>query len=356
MQSSIDLLLPPLFPVTDDDHGAWVITVSTILLFITVLATTVTLISRIRVLRKISWSDCIVLFSCILFIPQSVCINIASSHGIGKHRNALNDTSFEIYSKALYASQLLAILVLGCSKAAVVLLVLSLQPFERITIACKVALCLIGTWSLTAFIALSTQCNQPRPWDFRPDRCINQEALYITLGGIHMILDLVSLLHQVQIIQWKRHQISALFAMRILVLALTIAGLRSVRPLFHSIPLDQPWNALMPAIWLQLILSSSIICTCIPTLKRVLVDLQTGMMAGTISVFLEQSVSGHNSQENSSPSKEKDSVGQKSGSGLASQYRVRRDSLDAELMGSYSTMRDTVIERDIYLGVRNGHP
>ncbi|KAJ5566056.1 hypothetical protein N7535_007694 [Penicillium sp. DV-2018c] len=352
MQSSIDLLLPPLLPVTDDDHSAWVITVSTILLLITVFATTVTVISRIRVLGKISWSDSTVLFSCILFIPQSVCINIASSHGIGKHRNALNDASFEIYSKpkALYASQLLAVLVLGCSKAAVVLLVLSLQPFERITMACKIALGLIGTWSFIAFVALGTQCNQPRPWDFRPDR------------GIHMILDLgiiglpVSLLHQVQIIQWKRHQISALFAMRILVLALTIAGLCSVRPLFHSIPLDQPWNALMPAIWLQLILSSSIICTCIPTLKRVLVDLQTGMMGGTISVFFEQSHSGHNSEGNSSSSKEKDAAGQRSGAGLASQYPVRRDSLDAELMGSHMSMRDNVIDRTIDLGIHYGHP
>lgn len=55
----------------------------------------------------------------------------------------------------------------------------------------------------------------------------------------------------------------------------------------------------MPAIWLQLILSSSILCTCIPTLKRVLADLQTGMMAGTVSDFFEQSVSGQNSKDRS---------------------------------------------------------
>lgn len=65
MSSSITVLLPPLLPVTDNDHGAWVITVSTILLIITILATTVTLISRIRVLRKISWSDSTLFLSCV---------------------------------------------------------------------------------------------------------------------------------------------------------------------------------------------------------------------------------------------------------------------------------------------------
>lgn len=39
-------------------------------------------------------------------------------------------------------------------------------------------------------------------------------------------------------------------------------------------------------------LSLSIITACIPSLRRVLSDLQTGMMAGTVSEFFELSVSG----------------------------------------------------------------
>lgn len=41
-------------------------------------------------------------------------------------------------------------------------------------------------------------------------------------------------------------------------------------------------------------LSLSIITACIPSLRRVLADLQTGMMAGTVSQFFELSVSGGN--------------------------------------------------------------
>lgn len=168
-------------------------------------------------------------------------MNVASSHGIGKHRYALSNASFEKYSKVrrlntflqilmlysntiktLFASHLLAVLVLGCSKAAVALLVLSLQPFEKITLACKIVLGLISTWALAALIALGKQCDEPQPWNSSPERCVNQQVLYIALGSVHMLLDVViiglpvALLHQVQIIRWKRHQISALFAMRIL--------------------------------------------------------------------------------------------------------------------------------------------
>ncbi|CAI7574745.1 unnamed protein product [Penicillium glandicola] len=355
MSSSINVLLPPLLPVTDNDHSAWVITVSTILLIITILATTVTVISRIRVLRRVSWSDSTVFLSCIIFIPQTVCVNVASSHGIGKHRYTLSNASFEKYSKTLFASQLLAVLVLGCSKAAVALLVLSLQPFEKITFACKTVLGLIGTWTLAALIALGNKCDQPQPWNSSPERCVNQEALYIALAGIHMLLDVViiglpvALLHQVQILQSKRHQISALFAMRIIVLALTIAGLRSLQPLYNSNPLDQTWNALMPAIWLQLILSSSILCTCIPTLKRVLAELQTGMMAGAISDFFEHSVSGHTNTGDRSASKSDNAIGQIAGSGSGSESRSqsRRDLFDVERVDSQKNLCENGIGQAI---------
>lgn len=74
--------------------------------------------------------------------------------------------------------------------------------------------------------------------------------------------------------------------------ALTIPGLLSLRPVFNATPPDPSWHALMPAIWLQLVLSTSIVCNCIPPLRRVLADLQTGMMAGTVTEFFEYSVSG----------------------------------------------------------------
>lgn len=74
MSSNINVLLLPLLPVTDNDHSAWVITVSTILLIITILATTVTVISRIRVLRRVSWSDSTLFLSCVSSFAFNHCL------------------------------------------------------------------------------------------------------------------------------------------------------------------------------------------------------------------------------------------------------------------------------------------
>lgn len=113
-------------------------------------------------------------------------------------------------------------IVVACSKAALALLVLSLKPFSRIVLACKVVLGLICGWAVAALFALGLQCEQPSPWDSNHGRCVNQYALYVILGVTHILLDLavialpVALLWQVQIPRQKRFNISALFASRIL--------------------------------------------------------------------------------------------------------------------------------------------
>lgn len=103
----------------------------------------------------------------------------------------------------------------------------------------------------------------------------------------------------------------------------------------------------MPAIWLQLILSSSILCTCIPTLKRVLAELQTGMMAGVVSDFFENSVSGHTNSGDRSASKSDNAVGQRSGSGSASRSPILRDSLDVERVDSQKNLRENTTVQTI---------
>ncbi|KAL4891992.1 hypothetical protein BDV59DRAFT_180642 [Aspergillus ambiguus] len=354
MSTSTDDLLPPLLPITPYDHGGWAITVSTISLILTIFATTITVISRIRTLRCLPLSDVTIAVGCVLFIPQTICVNVAGVHGIGKHMDALSDASFETYSKNLYASQLLAVLVLACSKAAVILLVLSLKPFEKIKCACKITLSGIGLWALAALIALGVQCKQPDPWYFYPGRCPNQHGLYIGLAVVHIILDMVvtvlpiALLCTVRIMKWRRHQISALFAMRLIVPALTIPGLLSLQPVFHSEPLDQPWHALMPVIWLQLTLGSSIVCNCIPPLRRVLADLQTGMMAGTVTDFFEFSVSGgrSNNTGDTSTSKSGSQIGRSKG-------RSRRSNGRNILAGTSARTRPSVDRRESQRNLRD---
>lgn len=109
-------VLPPLLLVTPEDHGPWVITVSTILLIVAALTTIVTLVSRVRILRSLTWSDTFLIAATVgipsmclsgilttlcqlLFVSQTTCVNLASSSGIGKHRDTLSDVAFQSYDK-----------------------------------------------------------------------------------------------------------------------------------------------------------------------------------------------------------------------------------------------------------------
>ncbi|KAB8228941.1 uncharacterized protein BDW43DRAFT_199495 [Aspergillus alliaceus] len=352
-------VLPPLLSITQDNHGAIVITASSILLIVAALATIVTLISRVRILGALTWGDTFLVAAMIMFIPQTTCIIVAGSDGIGKHRDSLSDTAFKSYSQLLYASQILSAPVLGCSKAAVALLLISIKPFNIVLQACRILLGLIGAWTVVAVVALALQCTQPQAWNFSSGRCLNQQALYSSLAACHIILDAaliilpIVLVWKVQMPEWKRFQICALFGLRILVPALTVPYIASLDPFFHSKPKDQPWHALMPTIWLQLMQSTSIICTCIPSLKRALAELQTGMMAGTIPEFLELSLSGrHDNTTDASTSKPGNrSLHPIGGSELYSDKDTKRRLKEQRHHGFRNT---TVEPQESMLNLRNG--
>lgn len=66
-------LRPPFLEVTPNDHGAWVIVASSLFIIITVLVVTVTLFSRIKVLRSLSWSDVFLSLATVGNIPFVKC-------------------------------------------------------------------------------------------------------------------------------------------------------------------------------------------------------------------------------------------------------------------------------------------
>lgn len=64
------------------------------------------------------------------------------------------------------------------------------------------------------------------------------------------------------------------------------------------------------------------------------------MMAGVVSDFFEQSVSGHTNSEDRSASKSDNAVGQGSGRGSAFRSPIQKDSLDVERVDSQKNLRE----------------
>jgi hypothetical protein len=72
---------------------------------------------------------------------------------------------------------------------------------------------------------------------------------------------------------------------------ITILNLTTLKPYFSSSPADKPWHAVAPAVYSQIMLNLSIITACIPSLKRFLQDLQSGVMAVNITESFELGLS-----------------------------------------------------------------
>ncbi|OJD25591.1 hypothetical protein ACJ73_03037 [Blastomyces percursus] len=298
MEQQEEVLSPPFLKVTPHDHGAWVIMSSCLLLILTVIVVLVTLISRARVLRKLVLCDMLLSLATILMFVETVCINFACSNGLGRHRDALSEKLFQSFSKFFYASQILALASLACSKAALTLLIIRIKPLSAVLYACRSLLGAIAAWGIAGVVALAAQCDTPRPWDFSEGRCVNRQALYIGLGALSIITDVALvilpffLVFQVQLPTRKRLTIVSFFCIRILVPIFTIFCITSQNQYFDAKPPDKTWYAVHPTIWAQATLSISIITACIPSLKRVMADLQTGLMAGRVTEFFELSISG----------------------------------------------------------------
>ncbi|KAK2732678.1 hypothetical protein FQN55_003957 [Onygenales sp. PD_40] len=291
-------LRPPFLKVTSTDHGAWVLLSSTLLLILAIMVAAVTLISRFRVLGKIVCCDWLILMSSIFFIAQSTFVNIACKNGLGRHRDTLDEATFQSFSKSIYVSQILSVVALAATKASVALLIIRIRPLKRVLQACRGLLAVITVWLAAGVISLAFQCNVPRPWIFSDGRCLNLRALYIGLGvgsiltDISLVIIPFFLVFQVQLPTKKRLTIASFFGTKIIVPIFTTVTLSTQNPYFDTTPPDNTWLAVKPTIWAQATICLSLITTCLPSLKRVMADFQTGLMAGTVTEYFEFSISG----------------------------------------------------------------
>lgn len=74
--------------------------------------------------------------------------------------------------------------------------------------------------------------------------------------------------------------------------AFAICALVTFHTYYHATPQDRPWHIVAPAIWTQVMLNMSIITACIPSIKRFLADIQSGLAGVHISEPYELTHSG----------------------------------------------------------------
>ncbi|RHZ50505.1 uncharacterized protein CDV56_102743 [Aspergillus thermomutatus] len=272
--------LPPFFTISDDDHGGYVAVTLYTFLSLTVVTVFVRLFTRWYIARVVYPDDILLASATGLAILQSAFVQLAIDHGLGKKIRIISTNDLSSFDKYLYGTQILLLATLSCSKFSLALLFRSLTAEGNVLRLSQGLMVVVGLWTSSSILALAFQCALPRPWD-TTGRCVNREALANYIGTMNILTDVALVflpcivLQKVQISRSKRLRIMALLATRMIVCVATAIQMHYANIAMNS-P-DRTWASINASLWGQVMVNLSIITTAIPSLGRLIVELQPSL-------------------------------------------------------------------------------
>jgi len=277
--------LPPLFAITDDDHGGYVCVASYTLLILTVLLVVTRVFTRWYVVKFIKADDVLLMVAACLATLQCVFVQLAVNHGLGKKRRTVSDSDFDLYQKYQYAAQMVLILTVSMAKASLAVLIHSLMADRYSLLASRSLLTMIIVWGATAIFTTAFGCSLPHPWDLT-GHCINLTTAHDAIWSLDIVTD-IFLIVLPCLVFWKvndpmrRYRVTVLFAARIIVCMLS-----GIQMHYFNITVKSPdptWSSMNPTILYIFMMNFSVICTAIPSLGRLIVELQPEVNAFAIT-------------------------------------------------------------------------
>ncbi|KAJ5740782.1 hypothetical protein N7493_000654 [Penicillium malachiteum] len=276
--------LPPLFAISDEDHGGYVAVAVYTLLVLSIFVLVTRLSTRWYIGRVIHADDILLAASAICGLLQSVFVQLAISDGLGKKRSIITNHAFDQFLKHEYAAQILLIITIALSKISSGLLFQSTMTSRGYTWANGALMVIIVAWAIGTILALALRCPMPNPWKWSPSgQCINQEALFQSIAALNISTDVALvvlpciLLRNVQLSRWKRFRIMALIASKLMVCAATGVEIHHILIMLQSS--DVTWASTNATVWDQVMMNLSIITTALPSLGRLVVELQPNVYA-----------------------------------------------------------------------------
>ncbi|GFG12708.1 integral membrane protein [Aspergillus udagawae] len=212
-------LLPPLGQITPNNHGAIVSLFTFIFLSSTGIVVLAKIASMVYLKRSVLSVDIPIWICMVVALVQSILIQVAVNHGMGRHRSEVSSDSFDAYNKINYAAEFLLLFVLALSKVSTGNLIRSISPSNSIRRWCLMAHIGVGVWMLLALFGTAFQCPEPY-WEYSPSRCIGKGAIVYPIMVLNMVLDAalvilpIVMLWNVQMPRIQRLKVSSAFASR----------------------------------------------------------------------------------------------------------------------------------------------
>jgi hypothetical protein len=253
----------PLAPLSASNRGPLVIVATYILLTISLLAVSVKIWTRLSNARRLLGTDWVILAGSVsllqsgrhksltltknqaLAVAQAIALTISVNSGLGleedgpegEQRVNMNKvrgiqdylvSPVELHQsleQALYAANILVIIVLATAKISVALLLAAIRPPKPVLIACYTFIGIVVAWCTSGSLAAIFQC-QPPALVFVGGRdgkaCVARYALQVALGVVDIATDFAIVVlayytvRGVQIDFRRRASIVALFGLRLL--------------------------------------------------------------------------------------------------------------------------------------------
>ncbi|WZH45494.1 hypothetical protein QYS62_006554 [Fusarium acuminatum] len=318
---------PPFYPLTDDNHAALVVITAIIFFVYAIFGIIGKMIIRLNITSMKDF-DVLLLAAALLYFVQTICVIAACSNGLGEHRDAISDDDFMRFSKLMYASRVLSILVHATTKVSLGLLIRQIDRQGGLNLANMILGGVVIAWAISGVLTTAFQCSLPQPWLAESrQQCPNQGPIFIYNRIMIISTDLalcilpVAMMWEVQTSIRRKIIVMALFGTRLIVPIITIPEITHALYMFGDSD-DVTWQAVSTMIWGQIALGLSVLTVCIPSLKGVIDSLLGSTAVAALNAPYDLKDSGDGTGlEMTAISESRTRQTSKQGSGLGSALR-----------------------------------
>ncbi|KAF1955370.1 hypothetical protein CC80DRAFT_594523 [Byssothecium circinans] len=273
--------------INNDDHGALLAMNAWVFGCVLVLCTAVRIGARLST-RHLPKAEDVCIFICAaLAVTGIVTISLAVDSGLGKRDVLIDPARKNNLQKHVYISNILYVLTLGFSKLSVATFLTRLACTPKHKTAVLLLGILVVCWMIAITGVVAFSCKLPRPWN-DDGKCISILPFWFAASIFDILTDLLLILLPVHIVSTLQLQtrkkifVIAIFALRILLVALSI--LRLVYFRFRSSQTtDRFFDTVPRFIFTQAHAALAVVIACSPALKPFLENLGAGMSSDSLA-------------------------------------------------------------------------
>ncbi|KAI2707941.1 hypothetical protein CBS147333_4523 [Penicillium roqueforti] len=206
-----------------------------VLLVIIIFSVSARLGTKVRLFKKLSTDDLLIIASLIVGIGQNIAVSLAVGSGYGKHFKDVSSANMQQVMKDLFAGSLLYLLSLMFSKLSLVVFIRSLTPSAKDKWLARGVEAIVYVWAVVAIFGTAFQCSLPRAWDFQNGQCINLLTWRYFIAISNIVTDLLIvaqamiLISSVQTTLLRRLAFAGIFLPRLLVTIATVGELAFIK-------------------------------------------------------------------------------------------------------------------------------